>query len=99
MGKEKRDKTQSYVDALKHPLRRRILRLAVDRNQELSPVQLSRDLDERLSNVSYHVRVLADHGLLALASQRPRRGAVEHFYVLSPAALEHPMVKAILEEV
>jgi len=35
---------------------------------------------ERLGNVSYHVRILRELGLVELVRTEPRRGALEHFY-------------------
>jgi len=93
-GDASSDPTQRYVDALKHPMRREILRLAVASREAISPVRASQALDEHLSNVSYHVRVLVDHGLMTPAHTSRTRGAVEHFYVVEPNALEHPVVKA-----
>ena len=37
-------------------------------------------LAEPLGNVSYHVRTLADLGLIELVRKVPRRGAIEHYY-------------------
>jgi hypothetical protein len=45
-----------------------------------SPSDLADELDAPLGNVSYHVRILAQLGLLKLVSKRPRRGAIEHYY-------------------
>ena len=45
--------------SLKHELRRRILRV-MSNEVPVSPRQLADLLGELLSNVSYHVRVLAD---------------------------------------
>ena len=47
--------------ALRHPLRRQILR-AMASQAPISPREISDELREPLSNVSYHVRVLADCG-------------------------------------
>ena len=66
-----------------HPLRARIL-AALD-GQELSPVELARVLDASLGVVSYHVRVLADAGVVELARTTARRGAIQHHYRLSEA--------------
>jgi DNA-binding transcriptional ArsR family regulator len=95
-GDASSDPTQHYVDALKHPMRREILHLAVGSSEALSPVRASRTLDEHLSNVSYHVKVLVECGLMRPAHTRRTRGAVEHFYVIEPRALAHPVVKAFL---
>ena len=65
--------------ALAHPLRVRILEAAAA-GGEISPVDLADALREPLGVVSYHVRTLADAGLLELAGTSFRRGAVKHHY-------------------
>jgi len=45
-----------------------------------SPKQIAEQLGEGLSQVSYHVSVLRECGLIELDHTVPRRGAVEHFY-------------------
>jgi DNA-binding transcriptional ArsR family regulator len=76
---------QDVLKALNHPLRRRILRSLHDGGGPRSPIQLSRALRVPVSNVSYHVRVLRDRGVVALVSTRPVRGSSEHFYASSLA--------------
>jgi DNA-binding transcriptional ArsR family regulator len=66
------------VKALAHPLRVQILTVLEDR--VASPSDLSEELGAPLGNVSYHVRTLADLGLVKLVRRRTRRGAVEHYY-------------------
>jgi DNA-binding transcriptional ArsR family regulator len=66
------------VKALAHPLRVQILGMLQDRTA--SPSDLAQELDAPLGNVSYHVRILAQLGLLKLVKKRPRRGAIEHYY-------------------
>ena len=66
------------VKALAHPLRVRILGVLQDR--VASPSDLAGELKAPLGNVSYHVRILAQLGLLKLVKKRPRRGAIEHYY-------------------
>lgn len=66
------------VKALAHPLRVRALAILVQR--AASPSELADELGEPLGNVSYHVRLLYDHGLIELVSTTPRRGAIEHHY-------------------
>lgn len=98
MGSKKGDKAQQYLDAVKHPLRRRILRLAVKAPDALSPVQVAARLDEHLSNVSYHIRQLRKAGLLRLVGTRQRRGAMEHFYRPVASAMKHPIIQLMLTE-
>ncbi|HEX5896928.1 MAG TPA: hypothetical protein VFY47_11420, partial [Thermoleophilaceae bacterium] len=45
-----------------------------------SPNEISELIDERLPNVSYHVRALQDLGCIELVSTAQRRGAIEHYY-------------------
>jgi DNA-binding transcriptional ArsR family regulator len=64
--------------ALSHPLRARIL--VVLNEQVASPNEIAGMLDERLPNVSYHVRALADLECIELVRTAQRRGATEHYY-------------------
>lgn len=68
------------VKALDHVLRQHILLATVA--GETSPIELSKALDEGLSQVSYHVKVLRDDcdGIIEETRREPRRGAVEHYY-------------------
>ena len=64
--------------ALAHPLRAQILERLEHRTA--SPTELADELAAPLGNVSYHVRILADAGLVELARTTRRRGATEHHY-------------------
>ncbi|HEX8753648.1 MAG TPA: helix-turn-helix domain-containing protein [Solirubrobacterales bacterium] len=78
--------------ALRHPLRRRILRAMLDQ-EAISPRQLSANLEQPLSNVSYHVRVLADCAAITLVRTQPVRGSMQHFYT---ASIEEPWARQAL---
>jgi len=78
--------------ALRHPLRRRILREMAD-GKTISPRELSDMLREPLSNVSYHVRVLADCEAVTLVKTKPVRGSVQHFY---RSAVDAPWAQQVL---
>lgn len=69
---------QKLVKALAHPLRVEIL--AILNERMASPNELSKELDEGLSQVSYHVKVLKDFDCIEMVKTEPRRGAVEHYY-------------------
>jgi DNA-binding transcriptional ArsR family regulator len=69
---------QRLIKALAHELRVHILAILNDRMA--SPNELSKELDEGLSQVSYHVKVLRDLECIELVKTEPRRGAVEHYY-------------------
>jgi DNA-binding transcriptional ArsR family regulator len=67
-----------YIKAVAHPLRQEILSVLNER--EASPKELSDQLGENLSHVSYHFRVLRDYECIELVRTEPRRGATEHYY-------------------
>jgi DNA-binding transcriptional ArsR family regulator len=69
---------QGFVKSLAHELRVEILTILTE--QTASPNELTAMLDEGLSQVSYHVKVLKDYERIELVRTEPRRGAVEHYY-------------------
>jgi DNA-binding transcriptional ArsR family regulator len=77
-AKTKRGVNQALVKSLAHELRAEIL--AILNERMASPNELAKELDEGLSQVSYHVKVLKDYGVIRLIKTEPRRGAVEHYY-------------------
>jgi DNA-binding transcriptional ArsR family regulator len=64
--------------ALSHPMRARILAILNERTA--SPNEIAEMIDERLPNVSYHVRALLGLGCIELVDTAQRRGAIEHYY-------------------
>jgi len=77
---------------LRHPLRRGILR-RMEGKESISPRELANALHQPLSNVSYHVRVLADCAAISLVSTKPVRGSMQHFYC---SAIEAPWARQVL---
>ena len=76
-------RTMDLVDprlakALSHPMRTRIL--AILNERVASPNEIAGLIDERLPNVSYHVRALQELGCIELVDTAQRRGAIEHYY-------------------
>jgi DNA-binding transcriptional ArsR family regulator len=67
------------VRALRNDLRHSCMTLLYDERYS-SPRDLSSALDEKCGKVSYHMKVLAEAGLIELVITRRVRGAVEHFY-------------------
>jgi DNA-binding transcriptional ArsR family regulator len=72
-------KTNDLLLALRHPLRRQILHM-LNGDEPSSPRELADALNQPLSNVSYHVRILADCGAAKLVRTRQVRGSTQHFY-------------------
>jgi DNA-binding transcriptional ArsR family regulator len=64
--------------ALSHPMRARILMILNER--VASPNEIAETIEERLPNVSYHVRALLDLECIELVDTAQRRGAIEHYY-------------------
>lgn len=64
--------------ALSHPMRAQILLILNER--VASPNEIAETIEERLPNVSYHVRALLDLGCIELVDTAQRRGAIEHYY-------------------
>lgn len=79
---------EQLVKGLSHPLRTKCLTILSER--VASPREIAESLNEDLSNVSYHVRVLSQLGLIELVGEEPVRGAVAHFY----KAVERPLFSA-----
>jgi DNA-binding transcriptional ArsR family regulator len=69
---------QRLFKALSHPLRFQALAILSER--VASPNELAKELNEGLSQISYHVKVLRDCDCIELVNTEPRRGAVEHYY-------------------
>ena len=89
-----RSDDNDLLTALRHPLRRQILRsMAAADEQPLSPRELSSLLAEPLSNVSYHVRVLVDCEAIRLVNTEPVRGSMQHFYRI---AVDEPWARQVL---
>lgn len=96
--KPKRDLSPEEVllSLLKHPLRRELLKLYVEAREMRSPKELTLPTNGHLSNVSYHVRVLAEKGAVELVAEEARRGSVEHFYEPTALVDEVPWGRAAL---
>jgi DNA-binding transcriptional ArsR family regulator len=77
--------------ALGHPIRLGFLKALRD-SGSLSPTEFSGDSGHPLGNVSYHARALADAGVIEIDEMVPRRGAMEHRYIL-----RQPRAKLVLE--
>lgn len=68
----------SQLRALAHPLRQRILRALAD--EPHTNKQLAALLNESPARLHFHVRELAEAGLIELVQEVPKRGVVEKYY-------------------
>lgn len=68
----------SRLRASAHPVRLRILSLLT--GAEMSAAEVARELDLTHANASYHLRTLADVGLLEIAGEERIRGGVAKRY-------------------
>jgi len=78
------DQAAAVAKALSNRLRIEMLRALRDR-KTLSAVEYSRESGQPLGNASYHMRVLADAGVISPSGMVQRRGAMEHRYALDGA--------------
>lgn len=74
------------VKALNHPVRVKTLTILTERIA--SPKEIAHEIKVPLSNVSYHVRVLDELGLIEIMEEESVRGSVAHFY----KAVERPLI-------
>src|SRR6476469_2968272 len=81
---QRRKATGNRIKAMSHPLRASILRTLTERTA--SPAEMARELEEELSNVSYHTKQLVEFETAQPCNARPVRGALEHS---SPATARH----------
>jgi len=97
-GHRKEDpKVDEQLVALRHELRRQIMRMwGRSPDQPLSPREVSGALRQPLSNVSYHVRVLAECEAIRLVDTKPVRGSMQHFYRPNPSFIGQTWVADVL---
>lgn len=91
-----RDPDQALYEALRNPLRRRILRRYVESEEQLSPKALAQLEEAPLSQAGYHVRVLKQLGAIEVAEIRPTDRSLEHFYRPADVVKNTPWVLAAL---
>jgi DNA-binding transcriptional ArsR family regulator len=75
---ERQKAARNRIKAMNHPVRAAVLAILAERTS--SPAEMARELEEDLSNVSYHTKQLVELECAELVSTRPVRGALEHFY-------------------
>jgi DNA-binding transcriptional ArsR family regulator len=97
MPSKSEDPTQALLKALRHPLRRELLRRFLEATEPLGPAELAASMTQPLSNLSYHVRELARFGAVEIAEEEPRRGSVAHFYEAAALVRETPWALAALD--
>lgn len=77
----------AFVPRVVHPLKVAIIEAVRSIGQPLSSSELTKviDADEfPLASVSYHVRKLAEVGVVKAVRKRQVRGSIETFYFFSP---------------
>lgn len=88
----------SLVRPLAHPMRLRIYNEAVRR--PVSAKELSESFEQPLARLSYHVRSLADAGLLVPVRRTQRRGAVEtHYRALATLNIDDKAMRSLPDDV
>lgn len=75
---ESKSVSERVVSAVSHPIRLEIQRILYYR--EASPKEVAVELEESVSNVSHHFRVLEAEGCIEEIRTEERRGALKHVY-------------------
>jgi hypothetical protein len=78
-GPTNRDQERRRRTLRAHPLCDAGIDVARNSNKPLSPMQLSKITDSTLGALAYDVRTLLAAGVIELADEHRRRGAIEHF--------------------
>ena len=89
----KRDQKQELLDAVRHPIRRSLLRRFLESAEMLSPKELSDLENESLSVISYHVRELDKLGAIEIAGDQQVRGALQRFYLPTARVKRSPLIR------
>jgi len=87
---------EEVAQALKHPLRRKLLPAFIE-NPFLSPTEAANLIQEPLSQVSYHVRVLVKYKFLVLRATGRGRGMIKSYYLPNDELLNSSIVKEFLD--
>ncbi|HYC81649.1 MAG TPA: winged helix-turn-helix domain-containing protein [Solirubrobacterales bacterium] len=76
---------RDLIRVLAHPSR--VHALHILNRRVASPKELAPEVGETVGNMAYHVRQLEQAGYVELVRTEPRRGAKEHFYRATKAAV------------
>lgn len=92
-------KEVNLVQAFSHDLRREVWRQIYESTAEwgVSPRELATKLGHPLSNLSYHVRVLAAAAAITCSKTVPVRGSMQHFYKINPDVAGLGWVQMLME--
>jgi DNA-binding transcriptional ArsR family regulator len=85
---------QGILIALRHPLRRRILRAMAD-EKPANPGTLADSLRVDPNSVNYHVQVLAECRVVNLVEEKEVEGCVQRFY---RSTLKADWAKSVLDD-
>lgn len=92
--------SRNVLFVLNHDLRRRALKLMIEatgKNRYLSADDVARTLRLPLSNVGYHVRVMAQRGVIEVAETRSARGMTQRFYRPAAELAKMTWVKSLVD--
>ncbi len=91
-ARKKRDDHRRLLEALRHPLRRDLLRLVTERGA-LSPIRAAREVERPVSVVGYHLRELAKEGVVVVLDDESATSTLERLYVPADAVRNAPAVR------
>lgn len=86
-------KSKVKIEKINHPIRNAAV-FHVARTGQASPNDIANALGIPLNLMAYHVRILREANVLKLNGKRQVRGAIEHFYIVSPEAVKQLVKEA-----
>jgi DNA-binding transcriptional ArsR family regulator len=92
----KSQETEEICSALRHETRREILRTMDRRDEPLGPKDLADEYGLPLSQVAYHVNVLADCELVTLVGTSPAPGTMKLSYGLDQKVKKDVLIRKLL---
>jgi DNA-binding transcriptional ArsR family regulator len=94
-GKDQR-MSALLIQALNHPLRRKLLRALHRCGDARSPVQLSKMTGEDISGIDHHIKILVSLGAAVKTGDRQVRGVRENFFL--SRVFDHKQMVTILAD-
>lgn len=87
---------QEWLKALRHPVRRDLLRLCHDRGK-VTPREAANTLRHPLYNVRYHIKTLTDCGAVRRLGTKMVRGSKANCWGITPTVKETNWILEVLD--
>jgi hypothetical protein len=89
------DATEGLLSALRHRLRRDVLKSLIEAETPMSPKELAAYHRVSLGTMSHHIKTLARVDAVTLVEARPAGPTIQHFYEPGPTCARPLVLDAI----